>query len=211
MLTAGRSLSCPADRQTSHVLVGLLRWITTPHNTRLTTTPRDENGPTLSGRAAWRHLDVCLNPIRLPDLACTRQSPRPACCCLVFSIASGILLPISQFVKSFFVEILTELSGVFDRASLGCCGIEFPAGREHPGAAMKIRTVYFKVSDMNAAVKFYTDFFGQDAHKTSGVWSEFLLGEVRLGLLTKKNGERTIGSNCVPVFEFNDDEIQRHI
>ena len=32
MLTAGRSLSCPADRQTSHVLVGLLRWITTPHH-----------------------------------------------------------------------------------------------------------------------------------------------------------------------------------
>lgn len=76
---------------------------------------------------------------------------------------------------------------------------------------MKIRTVYFKVSDMNAGVEFYTDLFGQDAHKTSGVWSEFLLGGVRFGLLTKKNGEQAIGGNCVPVFEFGDEEIQRHI
>ena len=76
---------------------------------------------------------------------------------------------------------------------------------------MRIRTVYFKVSDMNAAVKFYSELLGQDAYKTSAVWSEFLIGEVRLGLLTKKNGEHNIGNNCVPVFEFDDDEFQRHI
>ena len=76
---------------------------------------------------------------------------------------------------------------------------------------MKIRTVYFKVSNMNVAVKFYADLLGQDAHKTSGVWSEFLLGDVRLGLLTTKDAERPVGSNCVPVFEFDEDEIQRHI
>jgi len=76
---------------------------------------------------------------------------------------------------------------------------------------MRIRTVYFKVSDMNAAVKFYSALFGQDAYRTSAVWSEFLLGEVRFGLLTTKNGEHPIGNSCVPVFEFGDDEFQRHI
>jgi hypothetical protein len=47
------------------------------------------------------------------------------CYCVVFSIASGILLPVSLFVKSFFVEILTPLTGVIDRASLDCRALEF--------------------------------------------------------------------------------------
>ncbi len=45
MLTAGRSLSCPADRQTSHVLVGLLRWITTPHHYHYRRKRPDTVGP----------------------------------------------------------------------------------------------------------------------------------------------------------------------
>lgn len=80
---------------------------------------------------------------------------------------------------------------------------------------MRIRTVYFKVSDMNAALKFYSELLGQDAYRTSAVWSEFMLGELRFGLLTTKNGEHpvgnSVGNNCVPVFEFDDDEFQRHI
>jgi predicted enzyme related to lactoylglutathione lyase len=67
---------------------------------------------------------------------------------------------------------------------------------------MKIRTVYFKVNDMQRAVDFYSKFLDLQPQKVSAVWSEFLIGEVRLGLLANIKDDHFVGSNCVPVFEF---------
>lgn len=72
---------------------------------------------------------------------------------------------------------------------------------------MKIRSAYFKVTDMAAAVHFWSEFLRQSPGKQSSHWSEFLVGEVRLGLLLNDFGEEIRGCNCVPVFEFAADEI----
>jgi predicted enzyme related to lactoylglutathione lyase len=74
-------------------------------------------------------------------------------------------------------------------------------------AFMKIRTVYFKVSDMQKAVAFWKGFLRIEPHKTSDSWHEFMIGELRLGILLAESSDRYSGSNCVPVFEFADDEV----
>jgi predicted enzyme related to lactoylglutathione lyase len=76
---------------------------------------------------------------------------------------------------------------------------------------MKLRTVYFKVPDMQEAVKFYSTFLEMEAHKSSAVWSEFQIGEVRLGLLSSTDGNPAKQSNCVPIFEFEKYEIMRRV
>lgn len=72
---------------------------------------------------------------------------------------------------------------------------------------MKIRTVYFKVADMNLAVNFWKMFLEVELHKESPTWCEFLIDGTRLGFLLNDFGDQFSGSNCVPVFEFSDNEI----
>jgi predicted enzyme related to lactoylglutathione lyase len=72
---------------------------------------------------------------------------------------------------------------------------------------MKIRSAYFKVTDMTAAVSFWSSLLLYEPAKQSDDWSEFLIGEVRLGFLLNDFGEATSGNGCVPVFELNASEI----
>jgi catechol 2,3-dioxygenase-like lactoylglutathione lyase family enzyme len=76
---------------------------------------------------------------------------------------------------------------------------------------MKIRTIYFKVTDMPKAVDFWQSFLGIEPHKKFAKWHEFLVGNMRLGLLLNDFGDQYSGSNCVPVFEFGDDEVMRYV
>jgi len=71
---------------------------------------------------------------------------------------------------------------------------------------MKIRTVYFKVSDLKE-VDFWKNFLDAEPHKITPSWHEFLIGDIRLGFLLNDFEDRYSGSNCVPVLEFADDEI----
>lgn len=73
---------------------------------------------------------------------------------------------------------------------------------------MRIRTVYFKVADMTRAVTFWKNLLGQPPSRTSEKWTEFLVGEVRLGLLLNDFGDELVGSACVPVFEFDAAALQ---
>jgi len=76
---------------------------------------------------------------------------------------------------------------------------------------MKIRTIYFKVTDMGKAVAFWQEFLGVAPHKTSDRWHEFMVGNIRLGLLLNDFNDKLSGCNCVPVFEFADDELHTYI
>ncbi|MDE1153209.1 MAG: VOC family protein [Micavibrio sp.] len=76
---------------------------------------------------------------------------------------------------------------------------------------MKIRTVYFKVSDIERASAFWSGFLGLEPHKTFEIWHEFVVNGTRLGLLLNDMGDGFTGSGCVPVFEFPDDEIPAYI
>ena len=74
---------------------------------------------------------------------------------------------------------------------------------------MKMRTVYFKVADMEKAVAFWQGFFGKAPPKRSQYWSEFKCDNINLGLLWEEGFEtRKDQSNFVPVFEFHDNELE---
>jgi catechol 2,3-dioxygenase-like lactoylglutathione lyase family enzyme len=76
---------------------------------------------------------------------------------------------------------------------------------------MKIRTIYFKVTDMPKAVAFWQGLLQIVPHKTSATWHEFMIGSLRLGLFLNDYGDSYIGSNCVPVWEFDDDQLSEYI
>lgn len=76
---------------------------------------------------------------------------------------------------------------------------------------MKIRTIYFKVNDMKKAVKFWKSLLGIEPHKKFKNWHEFLIGNIRLGLLLNNFGDKFSGCNCAPVFEFSDKELPKYI
>ena len=76
---------------------------------------------------------------------------------------------------------------------------------------MKIRTIYFKVDDMEKAVKFWTSLLDTKPHKTFPNWHEFMIGDLRLGLLLNDFDDKFSGSNCVPVFEFPDRELPKYM
>ena len=76
---------------------------------------------------------------------------------------------------------------------------------------MKIRTIYFKVSDMKIAVKFWKSLLQIEPHKKFKNWHEFMAGNLRLGLLLNDFKDKFTGSNCVPVFEFSDKELPKNI
>jgi len=73
---------------------------------------------------------------------------------------------------------------------------------------MRIRTAYFKVTDMASATAFWEHLLEQPPARKSERWTEFLVGEVRLGLLLNDFGEELVGSGCVPVFEFAAAQLQ---
>jgi catechol 2,3-dioxygenase-like lactoylglutathione lyase family enzyme len=68
---------------------------------------------------------------------------------------------------------------------------------------MRIRTAYFKVTDMERSVTFWENLLKLSPSRKSERWTEFTVGEVRLGLLLNDFGEELVGSACVPVFEFD--------
>lgn len=72
---------------------------------------------------------------------------------------------------------------------------------------MRLRTVYFKVVDMADALAFWSALFQREPSKHSTRWSEFLLGDVRIGFLLNDFGEVTSGQGCVPVFELGIGEL----
>src|SRR4051812_8345195 len=75
---------------------------------------------------------------------------------------------------------------------------------------MKIRTVYFKVPDMEQAVNFWRGFLDQQPPKYSPYWSEFKCSNVNLGLLWEEGFVvKMHKSNFVPVFEFQEDQLEK--
>lgn len=77
---------------------------------------------------------------------------------------------------------------------------------------MKIRTLYLKVANMAEATTFWAAFLGFDPHKKSDFWTEFKCSNINLGLL-KMDGFETAKSksNCVPVFELEDDSFEVYV
>ena len=76
---------------------------------------------------------------------------------------------------------------------------------------MKVRTIYLKVTDMYRAVEFWQKLLAVEPHKTSPEWHEFMVGDLRFALLLGEPDDKHSGSNCVPVFELADDELQKFI
>jgi catechol 2,3-dioxygenase-like lactoylglutathione lyase family enzyme len=76
---------------------------------------------------------------------------------------------------------------------------------------MKIRTVYFKVTDMQMAVTFWRELLQIEPHKATPSWHEFMVGSLRLGLLLNDFGDAYTGSNCVPVWEFDDEQLPLYV
>ncbi|AXI02974.1 VOC family protein [Aquirhabdus parva] len=72
---------------------------------------------------------------------------------------------------------------------------------------MQIRTIYFKVLDMQAAINFWQALLKAKPIKQSTRWSEFKIGATRLGLLLNDFGEQVSGSGCVPVFALEKDQL----
>ena len=76
---------------------------------------------------------------------------------------------------------------------------------------MRIRTVYFKTSEIDDAVAWWSDVLGTKPTKVFPTWREFRVGEINLGFLRLEPGSASGGPRCVPVFEFADSEIEARI
>lgn len=76
---------------------------------------------------------------------------------------------------------------------------------------MRIRTVYFKVSDVVVAAAFWGKILQIKPHKNFDDWYEFWCGNIRLGLLRNDFDDVVQGSGCVPVFEFEDHILTEYI
>jgi catechol 2,3-dioxygenase-like lactoylglutathione lyase family enzyme len=72
---------------------------------------------------------------------------------------------------------------------------------------MKIRTVYFKIDDMQSAVSFWQQFLGINPVKRFEKYSEFKVSNINLGFVLNDFGDQFSGANCSVVFEFGDDEV----
>src|SRR6185295_11743637 len=71
---------------------------------------------------------------------------------------------------------------------------------------MRIRTVYFKTSQLEEAIAWWSKVLGIQPAKVFPGWQEFRVGEINLGFLQlEPRGSGT--QNCVPVFEFSGAEI----
>jgi len=77
---------------------------------------------------------------------------------------------------------------------------------------MKLRTIVFKVRNLETAQQFWQQFLNQTPRVVvNGEWSEFRLGDARLGLMLVDEKDSFVGSNCTPVFEYTDMEIHYYI
>ena len=76
---------------------------------------------------------------------------------------------------------------------------------------MKIRTLYFKVKDIEGATQFWEQLLQIRPHKSFERWREFWCGTIRLGLLLNDFNDPFQGSGCVPVFEFEDNVLREYI
>jgi hypothetical protein len=76
---------------------------------------------------------------------------------------------------------------------------------------MKIRTVYQKVQNLGIAKAFWESFLGMKPAKSSAKWCAFQLENVAFALLLNDFGDVFTGANCVPVFEFQDQEIGSYV
>ncbi|MDP9127610.1 MAG: VOC family protein [Pseudomonadota bacterium] len=76
---------------------------------------------------------------------------------------------------------------------------------------VKIRTLYLKVKDIQAAAQFWEGLLQIKPHKYFDRWCEFWCGNIRLGLLSNDFNDRVQGSGCVPVFEFDDEALPAYI
>ncbi|MFZ4761368.1 MAG: VOC family protein [Alphaproteobacteria bacterium] len=76
---------------------------------------------------------------------------------------------------------------------------------------MKIRTIYFKTSDITAAKNFWQELLGITPHKNFEEWVEFKLDNINLGIWLNDGTSQWSGSSTVPVFEFEDHELLHYI
>jgi len=76
---------------------------------------------------------------------------------------------------------------------------------------MKIRTIYFKIADMEKAVSFWRQFLQIEPSKYFKKYSEFRISNINLGLVLNDFGDEFSGANCTPVFEFGDEEVSGFI
>lgn len=76
---------------------------------------------------------------------------------------------------------------------------------------MKIRTVYFKVSDIAKAAHFWAEFLQIKPHKDFDDWKEFMCGTTRFALLLSSDKQTSSGSDCVPAFELEKNDIHGHV
>ncbi len=76
---------------------------------------------------------------------------------------------------------------------------------------MKIRTIYLKSNNLEAAKSFWSELIGLEPNKNTESWVEFKLDNINLGIWPNDGNDSWSGSNTVPVFEFQDHEIQKYI
>lgn len=72
---------------------------------------------------------------------------------------------------------------------------------------MRVRSTYFKVKDMAASVAFWKALLQREPAKASAHWSEFVIGDVRLGFLLNDFEEEIKGNSAVPVLEASPSEL----
>ena len=76
---------------------------------------------------------------------------------------------------------------------------------------MRIRSMYFKVKDMQAEIDFWRALLEQDPAKSSPHWSEFIVAGQRLGFLLNDFGEELVGCSSVPVLEVDEGTMEATI
>jgi hypothetical protein len=72
---------------------------------------------------------------------------------------------------------------------------------------VRIRTVYFKVSDLAKAGEFWASLLKMTPVKKLPKYYEWRIESLNLGLVLNDFGDKFSGCNCVPVFEFPDAEL----
>jgi len=76
---------------------------------------------------------------------------------------------------------------------------------------MRVRSNYFKVEDMAAEVSFWRSLLQLEPIKSSAHWSEFMIGNSRLGFLLNDFGEKLAGCSSVPVLELDEGSMESTI
>ena len=72
---------------------------------------------------------------------------------------------------------------------------------------MRVRSSYFKVLNMELEVAFWSAILQIEPIKANSHWSEFKIGEARIGFLLNDFCEELKGSACIPVLEFEPAEL----